>query len=94
MTKLEELRTALKSMITDKTSPEDAEKIGGLNKIVDDIEKEEASLLESHDNLRKKYIEAVRNTSFPVDKEDHKEESENKSFEEILQEKINAKEKK
>lgn len=92
MTKLKELRTALSSLITDKTSVEDAEKIGGLNKLVDDIEKEEASLIESHDNLKKKYIEAVKNTSFPIDpKENHKEESENKSFEEILQEKINKK---
>lgn len=58
------LREGLKSLINDKTSPEQAELIGKISAQNDINEKEFNELVASKDDLRKKYVEAVKNSSF------------------------------
>ena len=58
------IKEALKSLITDTTSQEDAEKIGAIAKDLDQAEAETNSLLEKHEELRQKYINAVKNSAF------------------------------
>ena len=81
-----QIKEILKGLITDSTSTEDVQTIGALVQELDNKEKEEADLLQKHDELRRKYIEAVKDSSF---KDKPKEENQNpKSFEECLQEAI------
>ena len=88
MTKLEELKTALANLIGDNTSVEQAEQIGKLNKLVEDAQAEENKLIEAHSELRKKYVEIIKTTSFPVDSTGKKDSPNPKTFEECLKEQI------
>lgn len=82
------LKEAVKSLLNDYSMPEDAEKIGRIAGMIDEAEKDYMDLADSKNELRKKYVEAVRNNSFPTEKpEDEIEKSTEvvqKSFEECL----------
>lgn len=81
------IRELLKGLVNDSLPTEEVEKIGGIVQEVDNAEKEFNDFVEKHDDLRKKYIEAVKNSTF---KEEPKEEpNEPKTFEQCLQEQIN-----
>jgi len=58
------IRETLKSLITDKTSQEEAETIGALAKELEQAEADTNTLLEKHEELRQKYINAVKNSAF------------------------------
>lgn len=81
------IRELLKGLVNDSLPTEEVEKIGAVVQEVDNAEKEFNDFVEKHDDLRKKYIEAVKNSTF---KEEPREESnEPKTFEQCLQEQIN-----
>ena len=86
------IKEGLKSLITDSTSTEDVEKITGIVKDVELAETESNDMLQKHEELRVKYIEAVKNTTFTEKpKEDNPQP---KTFEQCVQEQIaNRKEK-
>lgn len=78
------LKEGLKGLITDSTSTEDVEKITRLAKDVESAEAESNDMLQKHEELRVKYIEAVKNSTFT---EKPKEENpQPKSLEECIQE--------
>lgn len=80
------IRELLKGLVNDSMPTEEVEKVGAIVQEVDNAEKEFNEFVESHETLRKKYIEAVKNSTF---KEAPKEEQEApKSLEDCLQEQI------
>ena len=80
------IRELIKGLVNDSLPTEEVEKIGAVVQEVDNAEKEFNEFVENHDNLRKKYIEAVKNSTF---KEAPKEEQDQpKSLEDCLQEQI------
>ena len=80
------IRELLKSLVSDSLPTEEVEKIGGIVQEVDNAEKEFNEFVEGHENLRKKYIEAVKNSTFKEAPKD--EEEKPKSLEDCLQEQI------
>ena len=78
------LKEGLKGLITDSTSTEDVEKITRLAKDVESAEAESNDMLQKHEELRAKYIEAVKNTTFNDKPKD--ENPQPKSLEECIQE--------
>lgn len=58
------IKETLKSLIKDTTSQEDAETIGALAKELEQAEADTNALLEKHEELRQKYINAVKNSAF------------------------------
>ena len=64
MDKFTEIKEGIKSLITDKTSAEDAEKLGKLAGKIDEVEKENKTLFESKEALRLKYVDLVTTASF------------------------------
>lgn len=81
-----QIKELLKGLITENTPTEDVQKIGAISQELDNKEKEVADLLQKQDDLRKKYIEAVKDTSFMQKPKD--EESQPKSLEDCIQEEI------
>ena len=82
-----QVRELLKGLITDSTPTEDVEKIGKISGAIDELEKEELTLINSHEDLRKKYIDVIKDTSFKGQpKQD--ENPQPKSLEECMQEVI------
>lgn len=80
------IKELLKGLITESTSTEEAEKVGAITQEVDNAEKEYAGFVEKHEELRKKYIDVIKDTSF---KEKPKEENPDpKSLENCIQEQI------
>ena len=80
------IRELLKGLITENTSTEEVEKIGAINQEVDNAENEYTSFAGKHEELRKKYIDVIKDSSF---KEKPKEENPDpKSLEECIQEQI------
>lgn len=80
------IRELLKGLVNDSLPTEEVEKIGAVVQELDNAEKEFNEFVEGHDTLRKKYIEAVKNSTF---QEAPKEENEApKSLEECLQAEI------
>lgn len=80
------IKELLKGLITESTSTEEAEKVGAITQEVDNAEKEYAGFVEKHEELRKKYIDVIKDTSF---KEKPKEENPDpKSLEDCIQEQI------
>ena len=55
-----EIETAFKGNIT----TEQAEALGRLKSVVDEAEKEDKDFIQKHEELRVKYIEAVKNQAF------------------------------
>lgn len=80
------VRELLKGLITDSTPTEEVEAITKVSVAVDELEKQEQDLIKSHEDLRKKYIEVIKDTSFKgAPKEDNPEP---KTLEECFQEQI------
>lgn len=82
-----QVRELLKGLITDSTSTETVEQIGKINAGIDELEKEELALISSHEELRKKYIDVIKDTSFKGQPK-QEENPEPKSLEECMQEVI------
>lgn len=82
-----QVRELLKGLITDSTSTEDVEKIGKISGAIDELEKDELALINSHEDLRKKYIDVIKDTSFKGQPK-QEENPEPKSLEECMQEVI------
>ena len=80
------IKEGLKSLVTDSTSTEDVEKITGIVKDVEAAETEANDMLQKHDELRKKYIEAVKNSTFTEKPKDDNPKP--KTLEECIQEQI------
>lgn len=81
------VREMLKGLITDSTPTEEVEKIGKISGEIDNLEKEEQDFLKSHEELRKKYIEVIKDTSFKgAPKEEDNPQP--KTLEECFQEQI------
>lgn len=89
------IKDLLKGLINDKTSTEEAEKIGKISGEIDTLENEQKDFVAKHEELRNKYIEAVKNSSFKGNPTDEKEEeTKPKSFEDCVNDVIkNRKEK-
>lgn len=77
------IRELIKGLVNDNLPTEEVEKIGAVVQEVDNAEKEFNDFVEKHDDLRKKYIEAVKQSTFN-DKPKDEEPSEPKSFEECI----------
>ena len=82
-----QVRELLKGLITDSTSTETVEQIGKINAGIDELEKEELALINSHEDLRKKYIEVIKDTSFKGQPK-QEENPQPKSLEECMKEVI------
>ena len=81
-----QVRELLKGLITDSTSTEEVEKIGKISGEIDNLEKQDKEFLQSHEELRKKYIDVIKDTSFAgKPKEDDPKQ---KTFEDCIQEQI------
>lgn len=80
------IKELLKGLITDSMSTEDVEKVGAITQEVDNAEKEYTGFVEKHEELRKKYIDVIKDTSF---KEKPKEDNPDpKTLEDCIQEQI------
>ena len=75
---------SLKGLISENTSPEEAEKISGVVKEVEAAKKEHEDTLIQHEELRQKYIKALQNSAFS---DKPKEDSQDKpmTFEECVE---------
>lgn len=82
-----QVRELLKGLITDSTSTEDVEKIGKISGEIDNLEKQDKEFLQSHEELRKKYIEVIKDSSF-IGKPKEEETPKAKTLEECIQEQI------
>ena len=82
-TKIENL---LKGFITEKTTPEEAEKIAEINTALGKIKDETTDFCNKHEELRKKYVDAVMHSTFKEAPEEAKEEPKFKSLDEIAAE--------
>lgn len=89
------IKELAKGLINDKTSTEEAEKIGKLTGEIEKLENEDKDFITKHEELRNKYIEAIKNSSFKGNPTDEKEEpAKPKSFEDCVNDVIaNRKEK-
>ena len=83
LTKVKEM---LNGLVNDSMSTEDIEKIGAINQEIDNAEKEYADFITKHEDLRKKYIHAIQDTSFSEKPKDVEQQP--KSLEECIQEEI------
>ena len=81
------IKETLKSLITDTTSQEDVEKIGNIAAQLDQAEADSNSLLEKHEELRQKYMNAVKNSAFSDIPKEEKPDAP-KSLEECIQDVI------
>ena len=82
------IRELLKGLISDSTPTEEVEKIGAVVQELDNAEKEFDEFVVKHDDLRRKYIEAVKNSTFQEAPKDENQDQP-KTFEQCLQEQIN-----
>ena len=81
------VREMLKGLIKDSTPTEDVEEIGKISGEIDNLEKEEQDFLQKHEELRKKYIDVIKDSSFKGSpKEDDNPQP--KSLEDCFQEQI------
>ena len=87
------VREMLKGLIKDSTPTEDVEEIGKISGEIDNLEKEEQDFLQKHEELRKKYIDVIKDSSFKVNpKEDDNPQP--KSLEDCFQEQIDKRKEK
>ena len=61
---LNKIRELLKGLITDSTTTEQVEQIGAINNELDNAEKDYTELMASQEELRRKYINVIKDTSF------------------------------
>ena len=78
---------SLKGLISENTSAEDAEKIAGIVKDVETAKQESDDLLIKHEELRQKYITALKQTAFKDDKP-NPDDDKPKTLEECIEEVI------
>ena len=76
------IRELLKGLVNDSLPTEEVEKIGAVVQEVDNAEREFNEFVLKHDELRKKYIEAVKNSTFQEAPKD--ENPQPKTLEECL----------
>ena len=80
------IETLLKEFVTEKTTPEEAEKIAKINAELGNIKNEAVSFAEKHEELRQKYVKAVMNSTFKEEPSDEKEEPQGKTLEQCIAE--------
>ena len=83
LTKIKEM---LKGLINDSTTTEQVEQIGAINQELDNANQEYTDLIAKQEDLRKKYIEVVKDTSFTQKPKDEPEQP--KSLEDCIQAEI------
>ena len=86
-TKAKEL---LKSLITENTTPEDAEKYANITKEIEEEETNQVTFAEKYEDLRGKYVKAVMNSTFKDDGNHPGEDPKPKSLDECIKEVIDA----
>ena len=86
-TKAKEL---LKSLITENTTPEDAEKLSNITKEIEEEETNQVSFAEKYEDLRGKYVKAVMNSTFKDDGSHPGEDQKPKSLDECIKEVLDA----
>ena len=80
------IRELLKGLVNDSLPTEEVEKIGAVVQEIDNAENEFNEFVVKHDDLRKKYIEAVKTSAFQEKPQEDNEAP--KSLEDCLQEVI------
>lgn len=83
---LSKIKEMLKGLINDSTTTEQVEQIGAINQELDNADKEYTDLIAKQEDLRKKYIEVVKDTSFTQKPKDEPEQP--KSLEDCIQAEI------
>lgn len=78
------LKERIQNLLKDDTSPEDAQEIGAILQEVDSIEKERTELVQSQEQLRRKYIESLKQSSFGEEPKPAVDDSHEVSFEECV----------
>ena len=87
------IKELLKGLVTDSTTDEQLEQIGAINQELNNAETEYTDLVTKQEDLRKKYIEVIKDTSFSQKpKED--ENSQPMSLEECFQAEIDKRKEK
>ena len=79
---------SLKGLITENTSAEEAEKIAGIVKDVEAAKQESDDLLIKHEELRQKYITALKQAAFSNDPKPNPDDDKPKTLEECIEEVI------
>lgn len=88
----EELKAQLKGLIDETSSVELVEKVAKISTLLEEKEKDEKNLIQSKEELRTKYVEAVKQNSFRVEEDKSTHEEENpKSLEDCFKEALNSK---
>lgn len=82
---LNKVRDLIKSLITDSATDEQLQTFGQITGELENLEKEQANLVEKHEELRKKYIDVIKDVSF---NEKPKDDNKPMSLEEAIQEQI------
>lgn len=85
---LTKLKASLKSLFDEHITTEQAEKLGAINSEIETLEKDINSLVDNNVELRNKYIEAVKNSTFKIEPEKVIPEKTQKSFEDCIQDQI------
>ena len=83
---LSKIREMLKGLINDSTPTEDVEKVGAICQELDNAESEFTDLVTKQEDLRKKYIEAIKDSSF--NQKPKEENPQPKSLEDCIQAEI------
>ena len=76
---------SLKGLISENTSPEEAEKISGVVKEVEQAKQEHEDTLIKHEELRQKYIKALQNSAFSETPKEDPPEKKPMTFEECVE---------
>lgn len=84
---LSKIKEMLKGLINDSTPTEDVEKVGAICQELDNAESEFTDLVTKQEDLRKKYIEAIKDSSFNQKPKDE-EQTQPKSLEDCIQAEI------
>ena len=82
---LNKVRDLIKSLITESATDEQLQTFGQITGELENLEKEQANLVEKHEELRKKYIDVIKDVSF---NEKPKDDNKPMSLEEAIQEQI------
>ena len=83
---LNKIKEMLKGLINESTTTEQVEQIGAINQELDNVNQEYTDLIAKQEDLRKKYIEVVKDTSFAQKPKDEPEQP--KSLEDCIQAEI------
>ena len=82
---LNKVRDLIKSLITESATDEQLQTFGQITGELENLEKEQANLVEKHEELRKKYIDVIKDVSF---NEKPKDDNKPMTLEEAIQEQI------